>query len=728
MTPITFRRSRPAGVVPRLLLLSTCWFLAAVAGSNLAYGQTTLLCTPSASPTQLRSEGVAERVGDILLSCSGGVPGSIVSGNLTFFLNVNITNKLASNGTFTDVLLTADTGSGPTAVSATAQPFGSMAVVFNGVTFTVQASGNVTLRLSNLRADASQLGSAPEQAVTAHLAVSGSQGLAVGNNAQFTVGFTQPGLLATFSSNGVTCTGSPLPSLINMGNLFAVGTRFFSTRITEGFPSAFQVKDGFSDAGTRILLRYSGFPAGARLFVPDFVAGSDAVVPTSGGDLGLLPSGGTYSPSVTGSLLLIRVAAANEDGAGGFMASPRPPFALAPLNSVTEVLLTNGAGTAVYEVADSNPNLRESAQFPTFLGLAPLGGGSATVAYVDLSFAPVSTETAAANAPVPRFISTAPPSDCPALGDCNASYFPHLEVDSPALTFTAPQNAFLQTLYVRVHNTSQGQLNWTANVTYESGSGWLTVNPASGVNNATIRVDAHPEKAPPGTYQATLTVDAGPLAGSKNLPVTFTVTGSGPGGPIVGSVVNAASMQPGPLVAGSLAAIFGLNLGGEHVSVTFDGAPATFLYTGDTQINLLVPASLAGKTESVMVVTVDGQSSAPQIVSLALVAPAIFNPGILNQNNTLNGVLNPAAQGSAIQVLCTGLVSPGSGAITAIIAGQNIAKPISAGPVAGVPGLQQVTLTVPKGIPPGATQVEVCAVAAATLQPVCSPPASVAVK
>ena len=197
------------------------------------------------------------------------------------------------------------------------------------------------------------------------------------------------------------------------------------------------------------------------------------------------------------------------------------------------------------------------------------------------------------------------------------------------------------------------------------------VDPASGINDATIRIDAHPEKVPPGTYQATLTVDAGPLAGSKTFPVTFTVTGPGPGGPLITNVFNAASLSPGPLVAGSLAAIFGSGFAGEQVSVTFDGNVAPLLYKSATQINLQVPVALSLETSSQMVVMVDGHSSAPQAVPLAAAAPGIFKPGILNQNNTLNTAANPAARGSTIEILCTGLISPGSGAISAVIAGQN---------------------------------------------------------
>src|SRR5208337_2653227 len=104
------------------------------------YSQTTLTCVPRTAAFLVRAEGIAEKTGDIILDCSGGVPGSTVTGNLTFFLNVNVTNKLAANDTFTDVFLTLDMGSGPIPVNITAVPNGPQAVAFNGVSFTVPPS------------------------------------------------------------------------------------------------------------------------------------------------------------------------------------------------------------------------------------------------------------------------------------------------------------------------------------------------------------------------------------------------------------------------------------------------------------------------------------------------------------------------------------------------------------------------------------------------------------
>src|SRR5581483_6395175 len=98
-----------------------------------------------------------------------------------------------------------------------------------------------------------------------------------------------------------------------------------------------------------------------HLYVPDAVAGSTAMRPTSGGDLGLPPATGQYQPG-SRSLLLMRVNGADSTGAGG--SSPTAPQSAGPvtLASVSEVALSNGSGFAVYEVVDANPNVQETAQ------------------------------------------------------------------------------------------------------------------------------------------------------------------------------------------------------------------------------------------------------------------------------------------------------------------------------------------------------------------------------
>src|SRR5438034_7150011 len=85
-----------------------------------SYSQSPLLCTASATPPNVRLEGLAEKMGDIVLGCTGGTPGAVITGNLGISLSVPITNRLTP-GTPSDIVVTVNTGSGETPVLFTAQ-------------------------------------------------------------------------------------------------------------------------------------------------------------------------------------------------------------------------------------------------------------------------------------------------------------------------------------------------------------------------------------------------------------------------------------------------------------------------------------------------------------------------------------------------------------------------------------------------------------------------------
>ena len=103
-----------------------------------------------------------------------------------------------------------------------------------------------------------------------------------------------------------------------------------------------------------------------------------------------------------------------------------------------------------------------------------------------------------------------------------------------------------------------------------------------------------------------------------------------------GGIVNAASYLPGPVVAGSLIAIFGAGLASSaasspgtpwpavlnNVSVTINGTAVPLLFVSPSQINAQVPWGLTGQVQ--VVVTNDDGSSSPVTANLAAVAPAIF--------------------------------------------------------------------------------------------------------
>jgi uncharacterized protein (TIGR03437 family) len=697
--------------------MRTCLLLLLGLSLAVSAASAALTCGSSAVSTLVSAEGIAERMGDVVLTCSGGTPGQTITGNMTLFLSVNITNRTAEDGR-TDVALTVDNGAvyAPPPVFATA--FSAFAVAFNNLSFNLSTSGGATLRIANLRGAAAQSAAGDGRPITVSIAFNGPIPIAT---TTLSVALPQRGLLSSSSSATIYCVGSPAPSALTVSAFQAAGAVFHSTRFTEGWANAFEKRAAGSDAGTRVMARYSGLPPGARLFVPDLLAGSNAARPTAGGDLGIAPSGGSYTGG-SGALLLALVRFTDANGAGGAPAGQTPPPGVtATLDSASEVTLRDGAGVVVYEVVESSPAQRESAQFPAFLVYTPPEGGSTAQGKQEVSFAPLSVvATGNASAPIPRYAYAAPPSDCQALGDCNAAYFPRLLVDSPPLDFKAPAGSGFQIQSIRVVNEGGGILHWTVSANYRGGSAWLRIFPMSGQNNATVRVDVLPEKLTAGVYEADLTIDAGPLAGSRTVRIRLEVTAFVPLPPAIRSAVNAATFEATPLVAGSLGTLFGSRFSGRDLSVTFDGVPASVLFSRDDQINLLVPAQVSGRSVSQVVVKVDGVASAPLAVPLAAFAPGIF--GTLNQDYTINGPNNAAPVGTVIQVFATGLPENISVTVLARVHDRDAALPLYAGPAPGFPGVQQVNVRIPDDLPAMTTDVRLC------VERVCSPPSRITLR
>jgi len=683
--------------------------------AGIAFAQVpNTVCVTSAAPVLVRAEGLTERTGQITYDCLGA-PNNAIQVNLTIALNTNITNRLSSGNHLTGIILTIDTGSGPQAVPIAPLLSGPGTLVFNGVQFTLPANGHVVINVNNIRGNATQLGTGAY--FIASLGVNGNLLL---SQAYLNVGTPETGLYASLSSRLVCAqSGSKLPDTLTFSSLVHSGATFNTTRVTEGLADAFQPLGGWAnlnaDSGERIMIQYSGFPQGARIFVPDVIAGSDAVAPTSGGDFGVAASGGAYVP---GSLLLARVAGANSNGAGGSLVySPTlfVPPGPATFDSVSEIPLTGGSGYVVYEVVDADPARRESAQIPTFLGFQPILNGVPVVTNETVSFAPVSTVAVASSGdPIPRFVLSTPPPDCSIVGDCNASYLPHLDVqteDTLGVSAVTPNT-------ILIHNLGTSPMNWTVTVIYPTGAakGWLQPNVTSGTNNATVRLYT-PTSLPPGTYQATVVIDGGPLAGSQSIPVTFTVATPPPLPSVqVDSVVNAASFAGVPVVPGSLTTIMGKAFGGKSVSVTFDNNPAQILFNNDSQINLMVPADVASSTTK-MIVTVDGTSSLPMTLSVAPFAPAIFKGAVVNPDWTVNSVSNGVPAGGYVVIYATGL--SGNGAISARLGDRVISSPYYAGPAPGYPGVQQINLQIPADMQSGSVDLFVCGTPANSA-PVCS--------
>jgi len=680
----------------------------------------TLTCQTTAVPLIVQAEGITDAVGTLQIYCSGGTPMSQQFGSVTLNMNVDVTNRIdASNNT--DIVFTIDSGAGP-APGPTGRLVGPARVEFDGAQFILSPAGDVTLRFTNLRVNATQTVPAPGGNVLASISVSGSSDLSV-NQSSILVATTEASLFSNFSSE-LVCeqSGSSVPPGLSFAVFHASHAAFNTTRITEGYVAALapkgDVQNFNADSGDRILVRYTGLSPLAHLYVPIAVAGSDAVQPTAGGDFGVPASGGKYAPNAAiGSLLLSLVTEADANGAGGMpLYIPNiPGSGTVSFDALSELpVASDGSAYAVYEVMDSSDSTMETAQFPTFLGVPPSGSGIVYTGEEQVMIAPVSTVmTASTTAPVPRFVQTIAPNDCAIVGDCGAAYFPHLAVASNTMTFAEPAGLSTnQILYIS--NSGEGPLNWTSSIAYQSGAGWLSLTPSTWSGNSDVTVVADATNLGSGTYNATITIDAGP-AGSAQVAVTLLVGAAVP--PSIHSVTSSANFS-GPITAGSLATIIGQEFTAP-VTVTVGNVPAQILFSNDRQINFLVPASLAGQTSTQIIVSNNGVAMAPFSVPLAVFSPGIFPGAILNQDNTVNSATNPAPGGTAVQIFGTGIAS--NGVVTARIEGQTY-TPEYAGIAPGLTGVQQVNVRIPAGLTASKYLLQICEGLSGS-QPVCSPPA-----
>jgi uncharacterized protein (TIGR03437 family) len=246
-----------------------------------------------------------------------------------------------------------------------------------------------------------------------------------------------------------------------------------------------------------------------------------------------------------------------------------------------------------------------------------------------------------------------------------------------------------------------------------------------------------------------------PIPGGVQPPTgfgeAFVVKLAPPGPPVINSVVNGASFQPG-IEAGSWVTIRGANLANTNpgrmwrddeivngnlpmsldgVSVTIDGKPAYVYYISPTQINVQAPSDSAAGAVSVVVAN-NGMSSAPATAQLQAAAPAFFiYPGTnyavmsrlpeytpLGDASAVPGTV-AAKPGDTVALWGTGFgaTNPGVAAGTtvsgapavvtapAVTVGGMPAQVISTVLTAGSVGLYQVTIQLPSALPPGGLAV-----------------------
>jgi len=177
---------------------------------------------------------------------------------------------------------------------------------------------------------------------------------------------------------------------------------------------------GLADWGTRVKAVFNNVPNGISLFVD-----TDGVWTTAG--LGQVTAGCNNITKVFTSCLdhfsLTSAEAAPYSAVGVTSASPQG-------NTTTQLTVTNGSATAVWEDLDSDPSTFASVNFGVWVTYTPSPGTNSpalATTTVNGSYAPTSTVTTAAQTSVPRFADTSTASSVFTVVPCLTTLlFPYL--------------------------------------------------------------------------------------------------------------------------------------------------------------------------------------------------------------------------------------------------------------------------------------------------------------
>jgi hypothetical protein len=268
---VTFRKS--------LLLLAVVALMATVANAQLIGPAFTCNANAGVPPT-VRSEGLAELVGDVVLLCTGGTPTpvdlDVPRMNFRIFLNTNVTSRLL-DGTWNEALLMIDDPipaaqylcgeRGGCAIKGVGEEpgidYSQHPNVYQGthITGNTAGEGNTVewlgvpidppgtqatriIRITNVRANAAQLGVGgsfiPSQLIM-FISVTGTTSMPI-NPSQLTVAFVQQGLDFTADDGSFLQCEDPHygdnPIDIEFSELFATAFKRRNDKTTASSPGA----------------------------------------------------------------------------------------------------------------------------------------------------------------------------------------------------------------------------------------------------------------------------------------------------------------------------------------------------------------------------------------------------------------------------------------------------------------------------------------------------------
>jgi hypothetical protein len=406
-----------------LTVLALVVMMTAVASAANA----TFQCAANAGvPPLIRSEGLAEPVGDLTLNCMGGEDNAAPTFvNVQIFLSTNITSNILS-GTKTEALLmiddpmpaaqclgaTPNTPPSQAGISPSTECTANMwlgqtvsgstnSIIWKGIPIVPPGSvGTRVIRVTNIRANATGVpsGSFVPGTITEYISITGSTTVPVSNQPQM-VAFVQDSLDVTVSgTTGKQCTGPDGTATITFSEKFPsafrkkIETDGELAAIDQSTPGLNYVtesiftneagvpglgKTGKANQGTRFIVKFRNVQTGVGISVPDRVE--------------------------SGSLYAVLVSGAAADGSTGTPVTT---------SGSTSVSLSSGAGFVVYEVVGTGNGVNGLVEDQSFAITASyswtpnIGSGIPGLgdSFVSGNYGPISaTTTMSAAAPEPRF-------------------------------------------------------------------------------------------------------------------------------------------------------------------------------------------------------------------------------------------------------------------------------------------------------------------------------------
>jgi uncharacterized protein (TIGR03437 family) len=194
-----------------------------------------------------------------------------------------------------------------------------------------------------------------------------------------------------------------------------------------------------------------------------------------------------------------------------------------------------------------------------------------------------------------------------------------------------------------------------------------------------------------GTYSRRILIPApASINGPQAVSVAQNVTTPRP---TITAVVNAASLQSGPVSPGEVVTLVGIGLGPSTsagltldqtrnvatslggVQVSFNGKSAPLTYVSAIQINCVVPREIRGLADLHVKVSYQGQTSNVFLLASATTVPALFtadgtgmgSAAAINQDLSYNSPNNPASNGSMVVLFMTGEGLTTSSAVTGAV-------------------------------------------------------------